>query len=63
MTNAQPIRYDDGIETEQPDEATVIDETIDTMRHTMKQTFEVLRHATAATHARGGRSRSRARRR
>ena len=46
-----PIRYSDDVETELPGEAAVIDETIDLMRHTLEQTFEVQRHATSATHA------------
>lgn len=49
--NPAPIRYRDDLETELPDEAAVIEETIDTMRHTLEQTFEVQRHATSATHA------------
>lgn len=51
LTGSPPIRYRDDLEVPLPDEAAVIDETIATMRHTLEQTFEVQRHATAATHA------------
>ncbi len=46
-----PVPYTDDLETEVPDEATLIDRTISTMRHTMAQGFEQHRHATSGTHA------------
>lgn len=51
MKSAEPIRYRDDVETELRNEAAIIDETIETMRNTLEKTFEVQRHATAATHA------------
>ncbi len=46
-----PIRYSDDLEQLLPDEEQVIDQTIQTMHHTMEQTFEKVRHATSGTHA------------
>ena len=51
MRQLDPVRYADDIETSLPDEEEVIAETVETMRHTMQQTFEKLRHQTSATHA------------
>ncbi|RYZ32272.1 MAG: catalase [Propionibacteriaceae bacterium] len=47
----EPLRYRDDVESLLPDEDAVIDETVTTMRHTMQQTFEKLRHQTSGTHA------------
>jgi hypothetical protein len=47
----EPIRYSDDVEQPLPDEEAIIDETVRTMRHTMEQTFEKLRHQTSGTHA------------
>ncbi len=51
MTATEPVRYGDDLETLLPDEEQVIADTVETMRHTMQQTFEKLRHQTSATHA------------
>ncbi len=48
---ASPIPYSDDVEQLLPDEDAVVDETVRTMRHTMEQTFEKLRHQTSGTHA------------
>lgn len=47
----EPVRCSDDVEQLLPDEDAVIDETVRTMRHTMEQTFEKLRHQTSGTHA------------
>ena len=46
-----PVAYSDDLETELPEEAAVIAETVETMARTMGQTFEQHRHAKSGTHA------------
>jgi len=46
----QPLAYTDDLEQEVPDEARVVEETIERMRHTMEKAFEVHRHARSGTH-------------
>ena len=51
MSDTAPVPYSDDVEQLLPDEDAVVDETVRTMRHTMEQTFEKLRHQTSGTHA------------
>lgn len=51
MPETIPVAYSADVEQLLPDENAVIDETVRTMRHTMEQTFEKLRHQTSGTHA------------